>query len=83
MQHQRLHPKPERPHYAGDYRKRAKQIRDNATTCWICGKGYNPKDPWTADHLIAGDPNSPLAAAHRTCNSRRGNNPINLNKYKG
>ena len=35
MQHQRLHPKPERPHYKGDYRKRAKQVRDNANTCWI------------------------------------------------
>ena len=70
------HPKPDRPHYKGDYRKRAKQIRDNAIACWICGEGKRPNDPFTADHLIPADPNSPLAAAHRSCNSRRQNKPI-------
>ena len=70
------HPKPDRPHYKGDYRKRAKQIRDNAIACWICGEGKRPNDPFTADHLIPADPNSPLAAAHRSCNSRRQNKPF-------
>jgi hypothetical protein len=65
-----------RAHYAGDYRKRAKVIRDNAETCWICGDGYRVDDPWTADHLVPGDPASPLAAAHRSCNSARGNKKI-------
>jgi len=62
-----------RPHYAGDYRKRAKAVRDAATTCWICGEGARINDPWTADHIDAGNPLSPLAPAHRSCNSRRGN----------
>jgi len=64
---------PKRIHYKGDYQKRAKQVRDNATSCWICKEGYRPNDPWTADHLIPGDRYSPLASAHRSCNSRRGN----------
>ena len=70
------HPKPDRPHYKGDYKKRAKQIRDNAIACWICGEGKRANDPFTADHLIPADINSPLAAAHRSCNSRRQNKPI-------
>lgn len=63
----------DRSHYSGDYRKRAKQVRDSAEICWICNEGYRPNDPWTADHYYAGDPNSPLLPAHRSCNSRRGN----------
>ena len=65
-----------REHYKGNYRERAKHIRESAVACWICGQGKRPNDPWTADHLIPTDPNSPLAAAHRSCNSRRGNTPI-------
>ncbi len=67
------HPKPPRPHYEGDYRRRAREVRNNATHCWICGEGQRDNDPWTADHVIPGDPGSPLLAAHRSCNSRRGN----------
>jgi hypothetical protein len=62
-----------RPHYAGNYQARAKAVRDNASVCWICLEGPRPNDPWTADHLTPGDPNSALAPAHRSCNSRRGN----------
>lgn len=67
------HPKPFRPHYSGNYRKRAKEVRDNATICWLCGQGEKPNDIWTADHIIPGDPDSPLLPAHRSCNSSRGN----------
>jgi site-specific DNA-cytosine methylase len=59
--------------------KKARQIRDTAVACWICGQGKRPNDPFTADHLIPADPNSPLAAAHRSCNSRRQNKPITSN----
>ena len=69
-------PKGNRPHYQGDYWKRAKEVRENAAVCHICKDGPRYGDPWTADHLIAGDPNSPLAPAHRSCNSRRGNKPL-------
>jgi rubredoxin len=69
------HPKPKREHYAGNYKKRAKQVRDNATHCWLCGDTARTNDPWTADHVIAGDKHSPLLPAHRSCNSRRGNKP--------
>jgi hypothetical protein len=51
-----------RPHYNYAYRKQAKLIRDNATHCWICGEGEKLNDPWTADHLLPADINSPLSA---------------------
>jgi hypothetical protein len=62
--------------YSGNYRKRAKAVRDNAVICHICKEGYRPYDPWQADHLIPGNPISPLAAAHRSCNASRGNKPL-------
>ena len=68
--------KPYRPHYTGDYVKRARQVRQNAQYCHLCHDGPRYNDPWTADHVIAGDPTSPLLAAHRSCNSRRGNKPL-------
>lgn len=68
--------KPKREHYGGEYRKRAKKVRDNAVYCHLCGDGPRHDDPWTADHIIPGDPASPLLAAHRSCNSRRGNRPL-------
>jgi hypothetical protein len=42
----------------------------------LCGEGARVGDPWQADHLVAGDANSPLAAAHGSCNRRRGNSPL-------
>jgi hypothetical protein len=67
--------KAQRIHYRGDYNKRAKQVRDNAQFCWICKEPARIGDPFTADHLIPGHPDSPLLPAHRSCNSRRGNKP--------
>jgi hypothetical protein len=64
--------KKDRSHYRGDYGKRAKIVRESAERCWICGEGGRLNDPWTADHLYAGEPTSPLLPAHRSCNSRRG-----------
>jgi hypothetical protein len=62
--------------YDSQYRKKAKQIRETALFCHLCKEPARLNDPFTADHLIAGDPDSPLAAAHRSCNSRRGNKPL-------
>jgi 5-methylcytosine-specific restriction protein A len=62
--------------YDTQYRKKAKAIRETALFCHLCGEPARALDPFTADHLVAGDPNSPLAAAHRSCNSRRGNKPL-------
>jgi 5-methylcytosine-specific restriction endonuclease McrA len=66
-----------RPHYQGDYRKRAAAVRQAAqrdpfATCWLCGEVAREGDPWTADHVVPGDPQSPLMPAHRSCNSSRG-----------
>ena len=71
-QRNRFTPKKFRPGYTGDYAKRAAEVRKNAVYCHLCGDTYRNSDPWTADHLIPGDPNSPLLPAHRSCNSRRG-----------
>lgn len=62
-----------RTHYHGDYRRRARQVRTEAERCWLCGDGPRPDDPWQADHVTPGDPNSLLLPAHRSCNARRGN----------
>jgi 5-methylcytosine-specific restriction endonuclease McrA len=59
--------------YSGDYRKRAKAVRETATVCWLCGEGARDNDPWQADHVVPGDPYSVLAPAHRSCNAARGN----------
>ena len=59
--------------YGHNYQREAAHIRATAITCHICGTGADATDPWTADHIVAGDPNSPLKAAHRSCNSRKGN----------
>lgn len=66
-----------RTHYQGDYRTRAAALRraatmDPTTVCWLCGEPARPDDPWTADHVTAGDPSSELRPAHRSCNSARG-----------
>lgn len=63
-------------YYNADYRKRAKRIRETATTCHICGGGPNPHDPWQADHLEPGNPSSPLLPSHRSCNAARGDKPL-------
>lgn len=57
--------------YNAEYRKAAALVRATATTCWLCGEGARANDPWQADHVVAGDPASPLAPAHRSCNIRR------------
>jgi hypothetical protein len=62
--------------YSSAYKATAKILRANATHCHICKKAFTDRNEITADHLIAGDPASPLAPAHKTCNSSRGNRPL-------
>jgi 5-methylcytosine-specific restriction endonuclease McrA len=53
-------------------------VRTEAVTCWLCGRGFtDPTDPPVADHVIprasgGSDDITNLAAAHRSCNGRRG-----------
>jgi hypothetical protein len=64
-----------RSKYGGHYQGAARQVRANATRCWLCLDGPDPTDPWQADHLQQGARNDGgvggLAAAHRSCNIRR------------
>lgn len=62
-----------RQHYGGDYAKRAKAVRDAAVECWWCHEGFTRANPVQADHLIPGDPASPLVPACRRCNIARSN----------
>ena len=80
QQEERQRPARNREHYAGDYAKRAKAVRDAATICWLCNEPAKPNDPWQADHYIPADPASPLLPAHRSCNIKRSNE--NRNKKK-
>jgi len=62
--------------YNSTYRKRAKQMKSQATHCHICNKAFEFGDRVEADHLIPGQADSPLAPAHRKCNQQRGNTPL-------
>jgi hypothetical protein len=64
-----------RTHYSGDYQRRAKVVRETPGPCWICGEWDRPGDPWNADHLEAGNVDSVLLKAHRSCNIRRAARP--------
>ncbi|MFQ6230770.1 HNH endonuclease signature motif containing protein [Nocardia sp. NPDC002869] len=68
------------------YRKATKQLRARSQTCWICGGRidvslpYTDPESWTADHVVprskGGHLLGEMRAAHRRCNSKRGNKEI-------
>jgi hypothetical protein len=68
-----------RPHYDGDYDRRAATVRSTPGPCALCHlpvdvtlpAGY-PGSP-EAHHVMPGDPASPLALTHRKCNQAKGN----------
>ena len=62
--------------YGGTYPARRKALLATATICHICNQPPRPGDPLEADHIYPGDPGSPLAPAHRSCNQARGNKPL-------
>jgi 5-methylcytosine-specific restriction enzyme A len=62
--------------YGNGYSKRAKEVREAAVTCHLCGEGARWGDPWEADHLYPAEPDSPLLPAHRSCNISRGNKSV-------
>ncbi len=65
-----------------EYRRAAANLKRTATICHLCGREIDTSLPtlhpmaWTADHLIpiaaGGHVLGPLAPAHRSCNSRKG-----------
>ncbi len=65
------------------YRAKTKRLRKTADTCWICGAWIDREDRFiesvaaTADHVKAlskgGKLLGEMRAAHRSCNSKRGN----------
>jgi hypothetical protein len=58
------------------YRRARQHIKDTATHCHLCKQAFTDRKDITADHLLPGNPDSPLLPAHRTCNSKRGNKPM-------
>jgi hypothetical protein len=64
--------------YGAEHAKRAKQVVTAAlasgTGCCYCGGPPTPADPFVGCHIYAqsrgGPANGPLAAGHRSCNSR-------------
>jgi hypothetical protein len=65
-------------HYTGSYRRTAEKMvaaanADPSTLCRRCGQPARAGDPWTAGHVRAGDPDSPLAPEHASCNFGAGN----------
>jgi hypothetical protein len=72
----------ERPHYEGNYRKRAAAVRASAEVCWICNEPARPNDPWQADHVVPRDvdPETLLLPVHRSCNIYRSAKLIQMRK---
>jgi len=70
--------KKETGQYSGDYRKRAKLVRETALVCHLCNGGGKFGDPWVADHANPGESGSDalLLPAHKSCNEKRGNKPL-------
>ena len=63
--------------YGGTYKARAKQVRQQATICYLCNEPFQEGDTIEADHLIPElGHTSPLAPTHRHCNQQRGNTPL-------
>jgi hypothetical protein len=56
-------------------------VRESATLCHLCGEGRKENDPFEADHIIPAEAGSQaiLLPAHRTCNRKRSNKPIEKN----
>lgn len=74
-----------RSHYGGSYQARRaallEQARATNAPCSLCGEAIAYHLAWphplsfTADHVRAGDPDSPLAPTHAHCNASRGAKP--------
>jgi hypothetical protein len=62
--------------YNPTYKKIARGIKETATTCHLCRQPFTDRNQIQADHLIPGDPSSPLLAAHARCNASRGNKEL-------
>ena len=65
-----------RAHYKGNYKTRAKAVRDNAIVCWLCGELFTDRSQIQADHVEPSNPDSILMPAHAICNAKRGNKSI-------
>jgi len=62
--------------YGNDYKKKAKQIRDTATHCYLCGGAFLEGEPIQADHLFPElGKKSPLGGTHPHCNRKKSNTP--------
>lgn len=68
------------------YRKATARLRSQSTVCHLCGTEIDTSLPythamsWTADHVIprsrGGHLLGEMKAAHRSCNAKRGNQPL-------
>ena len=47
-------------------------LKTQGGICYLCGEVV-PPGTGQADHIIAGNPDSPLAITHSFCNQSRGN----------
>ena len=61
--------------YDSQYRKQAALLKTRGGICYLCGEVV-PPGTGQADHIDAGNPDSPLAITHSFCNQSRGNKKI-------
>ena len=63
--------------YNSEFRAKAKQVKDSAVACYLCGNRFSHTEKQTgkvqADHVYPSLGNeSPILAAHATCNRSKG-----------
>jgi 5-methylcytosine-specific restriction endonuclease McrA len=61
--------------YNAEYKKKRAMLKTQGGICYLCGEVV-PPGTGQADHIIAGNPDSPLAITHSFCNQSRGNKKI-------
>jgi 5-methylcytosine-specific restriction endonuclease McrA len=61
--------------YNAEYKKKRAMLKTQGGICYLCGEVV-PPGTGQADHIIASDPDSPLAITHSFCNQSRGNKKL-------
>jgi 5-methylcytosine-specific restriction endonuclease McrA len=61
--------------YNAAYKKQRTLLKKTGGICYLCGEVV-PPGTGQADHIIPGNPDSPLAITHAFCNQSKGNKKV-------
>jgi hypothetical protein len=61
--------------YTPEYQRAAKQLRQSATNCYLCGEAFTDRTQIQIDHVFPSRADTPLAPSHATCNRTKSDTP--------